>query len=88
MPYQHTNDLPESVREHLPAHAQEIYRAAYNNAWTEYDDPHRRRSGESREEVAHKVAWAAVKQEYEKDEGSGDWHPKHTASSHTSRQSR
>ena len=78
MPYLDFNDLPESVREHLPTHGQEIYRAAYNNAWTEYEDPHRRRGDESREEAAHKVAWAAVKHEYEKDEQSGEWHAKHT----------
>jgi cation transport regulator len=77
MPYLDFKDLPESVRDHLPTHAQEIYRAAYNNAWTEYEDPHRRQSDESREEVAHKVAWAAVKEEYEKDDRTGQWRPKH-----------
>lgn len=76
MPYQDINDLPESVREHLPTHAQEIYQAAFNNAWTEYADPSRRHGGESREETAHKVAWAAVKEDYEKDDHSGDWHAK------------
>lgn len=87
MPYQNIADLPESVRERLPSHAQEIYQAAYNNAWTEYEDPHRRRGSESREEVAHKVAWAAVKADYEKDEGSGGWRPKHTTSSKKSQPS-
>lgn len=87
MPYLDFKDLPESVREHLPTHAQEIYRAAYNNAWTEYEDPHRRRGDEAREEVAHKVAWAAVKDEYEKDESSGEWHSKHTASGQKAKQS-
>ena len=75
MPYQRTEELPESVRDHLPAHAQEIYRAAYNNAWDEYKDPKERRSTESREEVAHRVAWTAVKHEYEKDERTGQWRP-------------
>ncbi len=78
MPYKTSSELPESVREHLPTHAQEIYRAAYNSAWTEYEDPHRRQGDESREEVSHKVAWAAVKEEYEKDDSSGEWHPKHS----------
>jgi cation transport regulator len=27
MPYKDLNDLPKSVQEHLPKHAQEIYRA-------------------------------------------------------------
>lgn len=68
MPYNKLADLPESVRDNLPKHAQEIYQAAYNNAWDEYKDPEDRRGDASREEVAHKVAWAAVKQKYEKQE--------------------
>lgn len=67
MPYKKLSDLPDSVRDHLPKHAQEIYRAAYNNAWDEYDHD---------EERAHRVAWAAVKHKYEKDEETGDWKPK------------
>ena len=66
MPYQSLKDLPESVRTHLPKHAQEIYQAAYNNAWEEYREPGDRRGQATREQVAHKVAWAAVKQLYEK----------------------
>lgn len=66
MPYPKLADLPESVRDNLPKHAQEIYRAAFNNAWEEYADPEERRDDASREEVAHRVAWAAVKQTYEK----------------------
>jgi cation transport regulator len=83
MPYRTVNDLPESVRDHLPAHGQEIYRAAYNSAWDEYKDPDERRGKESREEAAHKVAWAAVKRHYEKDERTGDWRAKHSAHSGT-----
>ena len=69
MPYKTLDSLPESVREHLPKHAQEIYLAAYNNAWEQYRDAGDRRGNASREEVAHKVAWAAVKQTYEKQYG-------------------
>ena len=76
MPYKTVAELPERVRDHLPAHAQEIYRAAYNSAWDGYKRPQDRRTDESREEVAHKVAWAAVKQDYEKDDASGEWLPK------------
>ncbi len=76
MPYNTTSDLPESVREHLPAHAQKIFLDAFNNAWKEYDDPHKRRGSESQEEAAFKVAWAAVKNEYEKDDKTGQWQPK------------
>ncbi len=67
MPYETLTDLPEGVRDHLPKHAQEIYQAAYNNAWDEYKHD---------EERAHRVAWAAVKNSYEKDEKSGNWKPK------------
>ena len=67
MPYNKLSDLPESVRDHLPKHAQEIYQAAYNSAWEQYDHE---------EERAHRVAWAAVKNDYEKDEKSGDWKKK------------
>ena len=66
MPYRTLSELPDAVRDHLPKHAQEIYRAAFNNAWDEYKDPDERRGHASREETAHKVAWAAVKKEYEK----------------------
>jgi len=67
MPYDTLDDLPQSVRNPLPTHAQEIYLAAFNSAWEEYKDPEDRRGDDSRETVAHKVAWAAVKKKYEKD---------------------
>ena len=73
MPYKTDSDLPESVRDALPKHAQDIYRSAYNSAWDEYADPSKRRGGESRDEAAHKVAWAAVKDKYEKDDKTGKW---------------
>lgn len=74
MPYKTLSALPESVRSNLPRHAREIYLAAFNNAWEEYRDAVDRRGKASREETAHKVAWAAVKQQYEK---MGDkWLPK------------
>jgi cation transport regulator len=73
MPYQRLTDLPDSVRDHLPAHAQQIYLEAFNHAWQEYADPQQRRGDISREETAHKVAWAAVKKRYQKDLASGRW---------------
>jgi cation transport regulator ChaB/DNA-binding CsgD family transcriptional regulator len=69
MPYNSTSQLPESVRSNLPKHAQEIYMAAFNNAWEEYSHKQDRRGDNDREEVAHKVAWSAVKQQYEKRDG-------------------
>ncbi len=65
MPYKELTDLPESVREHLPKHAQEIFRAAFNNAEQEYGE----------EQRAFRVAWAAVKDKYEKGD-DGNWHAK------------
>lgn len=75
MPYNSVDELPDSVKNNLPGHAQEIYMAAYNNASEQYTDPAKRRGHASAEEVARKVAWSAVKQEYEKD-SSGKWHKK------------
>lgn len=75
MPYAHNSDLPESVRDHLPDHAQAIYREAFNHAWDEYADASARRGDESREETAHKVAWSAVKAKYERG-ADGRWHVK------------
>jgi cation transport regulator len=36
VPYSSIDDLPASVRTHLPPHAQEIYVGAFNGAWNEY----------------------------------------------------
>jgi len=66
MPYERNRDLPRSVRDNLPKEAQTTYRKAFNNAWGEYEDSGRRRGSASREETAHRVAWAAVKRSYEK----------------------
>ena len=75
MPYKSLAELPDSVRDNLPRHAREIYKEAFNSAWQEYADPVALRNDTSQEEVAHRVAWAAVKQKYEKDE-HGSWVPK------------
>jgi len=64
--------LPESVRENLPSHARSIYQKAHDNALEQYHDPQKKRGSASLEETAHKVAWAAVKQEYRKNR-KGDW---------------
>ena len=72
MPYSSLKALPKFIREHLPQHAQEIYKEAFNHAWNEYADVKKRRDHESsREVVSHKVAWAAVKSKYEK--SNGEW---------------
>ena len=63
MPYATRRDLPDSVKDHLPAHAQDIYKEAFNSAWDEYGHE---------EERAHRVAWGAVKESYHKN-ASGKW---------------
>lgn len=57
MPYSRNEDLPDSVRNHLPARAQTTYRKAFNAAWHEY--------GPSDERSA-RVAWSAVKKTFKK----------------------
>ena len=69
MPYASNRDLPISIRSHLPIHAQDIFRAAFNSAWESYGA----REPDRREEVAHRIAWAAVKRRYRK--RGEDWVP-------------
>lgn len=68
MPYSANGDLPSSVCNHLPDHAQDIYREAFNHAYAAH-------AGElDRERRAHMIAWAAVKRSYVK---AGDiWVPR------------
>jgi cation transport regulator len=65
MPYRANAELPSSVRNHLPPHAQDIYREAFNHAYAAHSGDPRR------EEAAHRIAWAAVKRSYEK--VGGEW---------------
>ena len=61
VPYSHNFELPPSVRSHLPPHAQDIYREAFNHAFDAHmGDPRQ-------EEAAHRIAWAAVKRRYVKE---------------------
>jgi cation transport regulator len=66
MPYDTISDLPDSVKGSLPKHAQEIYMKAFNSAYEEYKDAKKRKGHSSREATAHKVAWSAVENTYEK----------------------
>ena len=60
VPYSHNFELPPTVRGHLPEHAQDIYREAFNHAFAAHTaDPRQ-------EEAAHRIAWAAVKRRYVK----------------------
>jgi cation transport regulator len=63
------SESTEKRIDQLPEHAQHIFKKAHASAVKEYQDPDKRRGGkgESAEEGAHKVAWAAVKKEYKKE---------------------
>jgi cation transport regulator len=60
MPYRDNDELPSALQQHLPEHAQDIYRAAFNDAFAAHaGDPRQ-------EEAAHRIAWAAVKRSFVK----------------------
>jgi phage I-like protein/cation transport regulator ChaB len=57
MPYQKKDELPDAVKA-LPAHGQEIWMAAFNSAWDQY---------EGNEEKCFATAWAAIEKKYRKE---------------------
>jgi cation transport regulator len=65
MPYASNDELPPSVRAHLPGHAQDIFREAFNHAFQQYAGDDVR---------AFRIAWSAVKRRYEK--LGEDWVPR------------
>lgn len=74
MPYNTVKQLAENVKNVLPAHAQDIYKEAFNSAYEEYDTPKERRGNSGREEIAHRVAWSAVKKAGYRKSDDGKWH--------------
>jgi len=62
MPYEPITQLSDSVKNHLPKHALEIYEETFNSAEEQYGE----------EDRAHRVAWSAVEQKYEKYD-KGNW---------------
>lgn len=75
MPYRTVRDFPDPARENLPIHAQKIYMKAFNSACDQYRDPEERKEDVSHKETPHRVAWSAVKQAYQKE--NGEWIRKH-----------
>jgi cation transport regulator len=71
-PYKTRSRLPDPIKEHLPSAAQEIYKDAFNNAWERFKDPSKLKYGGDRETASHRVAWFAVKKEFQKNE-KGRW---------------
>lgn len=72
MPYTSIDQLPDPVRNNLPAHAQKIFVEAFNSAYAE-------REGDD-EVACFKIAWGAVKKTYEKKQGK--WVRKEKSSRH------
>lgn len=64
MPYRTNRELPPPVQRVLPAHAQDIYRAAFNNAWRNFAG-----AEVEREARCHRIAWAAIKRWCHKEDG-------------------
>jgi cation transport regulator len=66
MPFDKISELPEQVDD-LPEHAKEIWMEAYNSAHEHST------SSRNKDKTAAQVAWSAVKNEYHKDDDSGEW---------------
>jgi cation transport regulator len=75
MPYHDLAELPKRIKDSLPLEAQELYKKAHNRAWDEYKDPKKRSGQETLDEIADRIALAAVEKEYERDH-RGNWHRK------------
>jgi cation transport regulator len=74
MHYDSESDLPDTVRNQLPADAQTVFRTAYNAAWETYSeepiDPDVPKPG--RHETAQQEAWNSVRALFERQE-NGEW---------------
>jgi len=68
MPYKDISELPKSVR-NLPSRAKTLYMKAFNGFWDDYDVA----DEAAREKASHEAAWSAVKEQYQKDDDTGDW---------------
>ena len=66
MPYEKNADLPESVRNVLPKHAQDVFRRVFNQQQDKGAD----------EQRSFQVAWTAIHNGWEKNEDTGKWHRK------------
>ncbi|GAB6265653.1 MAG: ChaB family protein [Methanothrix sp.] len=68
MPYANISELPKSVR-NLPSRAKTIYMKAFNSCWADLEIE----DETAREKASHESAWSAVKEQYEKDDETGEW---------------
>jgi cation transport regulator len=67
MHYPSNAELPEVIRRALPRHAQDIFRATFNEAFERY--------GPGNEDRIRHLAWLAVKRQYAH-HGVGIWVPR------------
>jgi cation transport regulator len=72
MPYGSIEELPVPVRKPLPVRAQEVYKEAFNEAWSMYQRSIKRTKDQCREDIADRKAWEAVKKIYGQD-NEGRW---------------
>ncbi|MEW6095578.1 MAG: ChaB family protein, partial [bacterium] len=68
MPYKNKSNYPSAI-EDLPAGARDIWIAAYNSAYENWDKD---KTKQDREGYAFAIAWAAVKKQYHQDK-DGKW---------------
>lgn len=68
MPFESISDLPKSVR-NLPSRAKSLYMKAYNACWDDLESI----EDADREKASHEAAWSSVKEQYEKDDETGEW---------------
>lgn len=59
------SDLPKDVQNSLPEAGQQLYLNAYNEAYKSYEQEKVENKDADREEMAHRQAWAAVREVYE-----------------------
>ena len=64
MPYNNIKDLPENVKNPLPAEAQRLWLRVFNDIY--YDCRNRDKSKEDCEDVSRIGAWSAVKKKFKK----------------------
>ncbi len=62
MPFEMITQLSDGLKNTLPKHAQEIHKEVFNSAEEQYGEEGR----------AHRVAWGAGEQNYEKND-KGNW---------------
>jgi len=67
MQYQKNGELPEEIQQALSVEAQTLYREVFNRNFPEARESIR----PSSEEMAHKAAWRAVRENFE--EINGKW---------------